>query len=264
VQRVGRPRLVGVVGESGSGKSTLGNAVLGTVPAASGRIEFEGEDITRAGPSRRRELTRDLQVVFQDPFGSLNPMRTVGTTLEEPLLAHRRLPRRERAAQVAEALERVGLAATDARRHPSAFSGGQRQRIAIARALVLRPKLVVCDEAVSALDLSVQAQVLNLLRSQQQELGMSILFISHDTAVVRHVSDRVLVLYQGRLMESGPAAEVCSDPWHPYTRRLLAAAPVADPAEQRAPGRRLSGGDRADPLVRLPVPATVSTRDASL
>lgn len=240
---------VGIVGESGSGKSTLGNAILGVVRPTAGRIAFEGEDITHAGAARRRALTQHIQAVFQDPFGSLNPMRTIGKTLEEPLLAHRKLARRERADKVGEALLRVGLAAADADRYPGSFSGGQRQRIAIARALLLYPKLIICDEAVSALDLSVQAQILNLLRSLQQELNIALLFISHDMAVVRHVSDRVVILYAGKLMESGSTAEICDDPQHPYTQRLLAARPVPDPVEQR--NRHQAG----TPAVTAPVPA---------
>jgi len=219
-----------VVGESGSGKTTLGNAVLGLVPPSRGTIFFAGEDITSTRP---RHLTRDIQVVFQDPHGSLNPVRTIGQTLEEPLLAHRRLSRAQRRAEVAVALERVGLDSGTASRYPAQFSGGQLQRIAIARALMLSPRLVVCDEAVSALDLSIQAQILNLLSRLQHELGLSYLFISHDLAVVRHFSDRVAVFYRGRLMEVGPAAQVCERPDHPYTQALLAAAPVPDPAEQR-------------------------------
>jgi oligopeptide/dipeptide ABC transporter ATP-binding protein len=219
-----------VVGESGSGKTTLGNAVLGLVSPTAGMITFAGLDITATRP---RALTQDIQVVFQDPHGSLNPVRTIGQTLEEPLLAHRSMNRRQRRAEVAAALERVGLADDAASQYPAQFSGGQMQRIAIARALMLSPRLVVCDEAVSALDLSIQAQILNLLRRLQRELGLSYLFISHDLAVVRHVSDRVAVLYRGKLMETGPAARVCDHPDHPYTQALLAAAPVPDPAEQR-------------------------------
>ncbi|MHB8244714.1 MAG: oligopeptide/dipeptide ABC transporter ATP-binding protein [Acidimicrobiales bacterium] len=224
---------VSVVGESGSGKSTLGNAILGIVPATAGTVTFDGEDITHASRSRRRALTQDLQAVFQDPFGSLNPVRTIGQTLEEPLLAHRTLNRPQRVYEIEAALQRVGLTAADTTGYPANFSGGQLQRIAIARALMLHPKLVVCDEAVSALDLSIQAQILNLLRDLQRELSVSFLFITHDMAVVRHISDRVVVLYQGRLMESGTTSEVCDDPRHPYTRRLLAAAPSPDPAAQR-------------------------------
>ena len=222
-----------VVGESGSGKTTLGNAVLGLVPPTAGSIHFAGEDITAASTRRRRQLTENIQVVFQDPHGSLNPARTVGQTLEEPLLAHRTMSRAERRAEVAAALDRVGLDHDAASRYPAEFSGGQLQRIAIARALMLSPRLLVCDEAVSALDLSIQAQILNLLRQLQRDLGLSYLFISHDLAVVRHVSDRVAVLYHGRLMETGTASDVCDPPVHPYTRALLASAPVPDPVEQR-------------------------------
>jgi ABC-type glutathione transport system ATPase component len=216
---------MGIVGESGSGKTTVGHVILGLVRPDSGSVVLDGEDITAAGPRRRRELSRDLQIVFQDPYGSLNPMRTVAQTLEEPLLAHLSLTRRQRQDRVAGALERVGLERADAGRYPGSFSGGQRQRIAIARALMLEPKLVVCDEAVSALDLSVQAQVLNLLRSRQQELGLTLLFITHDLAVVRYICDQVTVLYRGRVVEHGTAEQVCTAPSDPYAKRLLAAVP---------------------------------------
>ncbi len=224
---------LGVVGESGSGKTTLGNAVLGLVTPRAGTIRFAGEEITSATARRRRRLTQDIQVVFQDPHGSLNPVRTIGQTLEEPLLAHRAMKRPQRRAEVAAALQRVGLDRDAAGRYAAQFSGGQLQRIAIARALMLSPRLLVCDEAVSALDLSIQAQILNLLRRLQGELGLSYLFISHDLAVVQHVSDRVAVLYHGRLMETGSVGDVCEHPAHPYTQALLAAAPVPDPVEQR-------------------------------
>jgi peptide/nickel transport system ATP-binding protein len=223
---------VGVVGESGSGKSTLANAVLGMVSVSSGRIRFEGEEITHAKASRRRSLSEHLSVIFQDPYSSLNPSRTIGQTLEEPLLVHRHLSRAEKANAVAAALRRVGLPAAAAERYPGAFSGGQRQRIAIARALMLSPKLVICDEAVSALDLSVQAQVLNLLRDLQRDLQLGYLFISHDIEVVRHVCHRVVVMYRGRIVEEGPTDLVCDSPQHPYTRMLLDAVPVPDPGEQ--------------------------------
>jgi oligopeptide/dipeptide ABC transporter ATP-binding protein len=221
-----------VVGESGSGKTTLGYAVLGLVSPSAGTIRFAGDDITSPA-TRSRQLTQDIQVVFQDPHGSLNPVRAIGQTLEEPLLAHRATNRAGRRSAVTAALERVGLGGDAATRYPGQFSGGQLQRIAIARALMLSPRLVVCDEAVSALDLSIQAQILNLLRRLQCELGLSYLFISHDLAVVRHVSDRVAVLYHGRVMETGTVSDVCDRPAHPYTQALLAAAPVPDPAEQR-------------------------------
>jgi peptide/nickel transport system ATP-binding protein len=223
---------VGIVGESGSGKSTLGNAILGMVPVHSGRIGFDGTDITSAPPARRRALSEHLSVIFQDPYSSLNPSRTIGQTLREPLMVHGRPDAVSARERTTNALARVGLGADALDRYPDAFSGGQRQRIAIARALILSPKLVVCDEAVSALDLSVQAQVLNLLRELQDEMSLSYLFISHDLDVVRHVSRRVLVMYRGHVVEEGPASRICRAPSHPYTQGLLAAAPVPDPAEQ--------------------------------
>jgi ABC-type oligopeptide transport system ATPase subunit len=263
---VAEGETLSVVGESGSGKSTLGNAVLGLVAPAAGTIRFAGEDITAAAPARRRQLTRDIQVVFQNPQGSLNPVRTIGQTLEEPLLAHRSMSRAQRRVDVGAALERVGLDADAAGRYPAHFSGGQLQRVAIARALMLSPRLLVCDEAVSALDLSIQAQVLNLLRRLQRELGLSYLFISHDLAVVRHVSDRVAVLYRGQLVESGPVGDVCDRPNHPYTKALLAAAPVPDPVQQRA--RRMSTPPPPPPArpIRLdltPTPVTISDRSTA-
>jgi oligopeptide/dipeptide ABC transporter ATP-binding protein len=230
---VGSRETVGLVGESGSGKSTIGRAILGLVPVTAGQVAFEGAGITRASHAERRRLGRDLQVVFQDPYSSLNPTRTIGQTLAETLRAQSDAGRDEVEARVSEMLERVGMPADAARRYPAHFSGGQRQRIAIARALMARPKLVICDEPTSALDLSVQAQVLNLLRELQEELDLGYLFISHDLAVVRHLSHRIVVLYKGRIMEQGPAAEVYANPTHPYTRALIEAAPVADPREQR-------------------------------
>ncbi len=233
-------QTVSVVGESGSGKTTLGNAILGLVPPAAGRIAFAGEDVTHAGARRRRALSAEIQAVFQDPYGSLNPVRRIGQTLEEPLLAHERPSRARLRERVGETLRLVGLDADAADRYPSQFSGGQLQRVAIARALMPSPRLIVCDEAVSALDMSIQAQVLNLLRELQDELGVSYLFITHDLAVVRHVSHRVVVMYRGRVMETGTAAEVCERPRHPYTRALLDAAPVPDPVEQRARRRTVA------------------------
>lgn len=224
---------VGLVGESGSGKSTLGRVVLGMTRTKSGEVIFEGEDITHASRARRRALARDIQVVFQDPFGSLNPARTIGATVAEPLLNDASLTRADRSKRVAEALAQVGLPAGVAERYPTQFSGGQRQRIAIARAVIGRPKLVVCDEPVSGLDLSVQAQVLNLLNDLQRRLGLALLFISHDLMVVRHVSHRVAVLYHGEIVEEGEASALMHAPKHPYTRALIAAAPVPDPIAQR-------------------------------
>jgi peptide/nickel transport system ATP-binding protein len=228
---------LGLVGESGSGKSTIGRAVLGLVPAAAGRIVFEGRDITGLGRRHRRLLARDLQVVFQDPYTSLNPSLLVGDTLVEPLLAQGR-PKREAQRVVADLLARVHLPADAARRLPREFSGGQRQRIAIARALAIAPKLIVCDEPVSALDLTTQRTVLDLLLELQEQTGVSYLFISHDLAVVRAISHRIAVLRGGRIVETGTARDVTTRPREAYTQRLLLSAPVADPAEQRR--RRLA------------------------
>jgi peptide/nickel transport system ATP-binding protein len=214
---------VGLVGETGAGKSTVGNAILGLVTPQTGRIRFDGTDIARAGAAQRRRLSEHIQVVFQDPFGSLNPSRTVGQTLAEPYLVHRNHDRDQTRREIARMLELVGLDAADAAEYPTAFSGGQRQRIAIARALMLRPRLVVCDEPVSSLDLSSQAQVLNLLKDLQRDFGMSMLFISHDLAVVRHMADRVCVLHRGAVVERGETEQVCSRPREPYTQRLVAA-----------------------------------------
>jgi len=224
---------VGLVGESGSGKTTLGRVILGLTEATQGQILFDGEDITHASRARRRTLGRDIQVVFQDPYGSLNPARTVGDTLAEPLLSDKSLRTQDIAQRIAEVLQRVGMPADTAQRYPGQFSGGQRQRIAIARAVIAKPRLIVCDEPVSALDLSVQAQVLNLLKELQQSMGLAMLFISHDLTVVRHVSHRTVVLYRGDIVEQGDAAQVHEHPQHPYTRALLAAAPVPDPLIQR-------------------------------
>ncbi len=230
---IGPGETLALVGESGSGKSTLGNAVLGQVPITTGAVFYDGEDITRVNHRRRRELTRFIQAIFQDPYGSLNPVRTVRQTLVEPLLAHERLTAAQQRERVVEALERVGLESDAAQRYPSEFSGGQRQRIAIARALMPGPRLIVCDEPTSALDLSVQAQVLNLLGRLRRELGVSYLFITHDLAIIRHIADRVAVLYRGQIVETGPTAQVCGEPREAYTKALIAAAPVPDPVEQR-------------------------------
>jgi ABC-type glutathione transport system ATPase component len=219
---------VALVGESGSGKSTLGRVVLGLTPATRGSVRFESEDITRASGARRRGLSKEIQAVFQDPNGSLNPALTVGRTLAEPLLVHALETRVPVSARVAEVLDLVGLPAEAAGRYPRQFSGGQRQRIAIARALMMSPKLIVCDEPVSALDLSVQAQILNLFTRLQRETGVSYLFISHDLAVVRHVAQRIVVLYRGDVVERGTTEDVYTHPEHPYTRRLLAAAGLHD------------------------------------
>ncbi|MGP3534267.1 oligopeptide/dipeptide ABC transporter ATP-binding protein [Microbacterium sp. RD1] len=236
---VGRGETVSIVGESGSGKSTIGSAILGLQPAASGSMILDGIDLRAVSRRDRKRLQSTLQAVFQDPFSSLDPSRTVGDAVSEPLrVAFPRMPRAEVAERTAAILARVGLNRAAMTKYPAEFSGGQRQRISIARALVLEPKIVVCDEAVSALDVSVQAQVLNLLAELQREVGTSYVFISHNMAVVRHISDRVVVLYRGRVMEEGLAEDVCDRPAHPYTRSLLASVPVPDVAQQRE--RRLA------------------------
>ena len=228
---VGAGECVGLVGESGSGKSTFGKAILGLAPVASGRIEFDGRDITHLKGARRRELAADVQVVFQDPYGSLNPAMTIGDTLSEPLSVAG-TPAAEARRTVAEMLERVNLPQRCVDRYPSEFSGGQRQRIAIARALVRRPRLIICDEPVSALDLTTQAVVLDLLIELQRDTGVSYLFVSHDLGVVRRICHRVAVMYRGELVEVGDGGQVTRDPRHLYSQKLLAASPVADPALQ--------------------------------
>jgi oligopeptide/dipeptide ABC transporter ATP-binding protein len=229
---------VGLVGESGSGKSTVAGAVLGLTPIHEGSVHFAGRDVTRISFKERRELYRRMQIVFQDPYGSLNPSRTIGRTLAEPLQSYGERDRAAIAARVRTMLEQVHLPPEAADRYPSQFSGGQRQRIAIARALMLSPDLVICDEAVSALDLSVQAQVLNLLRELQVASRLSYLFISHDLEVVRHLCDRVIVLYRGQVMEAGPAERLSTTPAHPYTHALQEAAPLPNPRLQRQRQRR--------------------------
>ncbi|GAA2628340.1 ATP-binding cassette domain-containing protein [Actinomadura fulvescens] len=224
---------LGLVGGSGSGKTTIGRAVLGLVPVAAGTITFAGERVERATPRRRRQLSKDIQVVFQDPYTSLNPSLTIGDTLAEPLLAQG-VPAADARRRIGGLLDRVRLPSDAAGRLPREFSGGQRQRVAIARALAIDPRLIVCDEPVSALDLTTQQTVLDLFLEIQERTGVSYLFISHDLAVVRYISHRVAVIDQGTIVETGDTAEVTERPQHPYTRRLMLAAPVADVAEQRA------------------------------
>jgi ABC-type glutathione transport system ATPase component len=236
---IGYGETLGLVGESGSGKTTLGRALLGLAPVTEGTISFEGRDIGHAKRRQRRALSRDLQVVFQDPYTSLNPSMTVGDILSEPLKVQGKTGADAR-KRVREVLDEVGLPQDTIGRLPREFSGGQRQRVAIARALALSPKLIVCDEPVSALDLSTQARVLDLFLQIQRDTGVSYLFVSHDLDVVRHISHRVAVMYRGEIVEQGPAAIVTSEPEHPYTQRLLLASPVPDPdrQEQRRANRR--------------------------
>ncbi|MDR0849189.1 MAG: ATP-binding cassette domain-containing protein [Propionibacteriaceae bacterium] len=224
---------VGLVGESGSGKTTLGRAVLGLAAPTGGRILFEGHDITHLDIKDRRSLARDLQVVFQDPYTSLNPVLQIADILSEPLIAQG-IEGAEARKRVMALLDRVGMPANAAQRYPREFSGGQRQRIAIARALALKPRLIVCDEPVSALDLTTQARVLDLFVELQRDTGVAYLFITHDLAVVRHISHRVAVMYRGELVETGTTAQVTSAPTHEYTKSLLLAAPTCDPDRQKA------------------------------
>jgi ABC-type glutathione transport system ATPase component len=223
---------LGLVGESGSGKTTIGRAILGLVGVTSGSIRFDGRELVGMPRRERRRLSDDIQVVFQDPYSSLNPSMTVEDILVEPLVARGTSDRKTAASRVRTLLDQVGLPQDAVHRLPREFSGGQRQRIAIARALALRPKLIVCDEPVSALDLSTQARVLDLFISIQEETGVAYLFISHDLAVVRHISHRVAVLYRGDIVEYGDAVDVTQRPEHPYTKRLLMAAPIPDPDRQ--------------------------------
>jgi ABC-type glutathione transport system ATPase component len=239
-------RTVAIVGESGSGKSTIGRAILGLTPIASGSILFEGTNISHIKGAGRRALARDLQVIFQDPVGSLNPSKKIASTILEPMFAQKALNKEESRTRVAELLRRVNLPENAAMRYPGQFSGGQRQRIAIARALAVGPKLVICDEPTSALDVSTQARVLELLREMQRELDLSYIFISHDLAVVRELCDHVLVMRNGEIVESGSPDQICDAPRHAYTKRLVAAAPVPDPVLQRRRRQEwlsLTGGD---------------------
>ena len=241
---------VGLVGESGSGKTTLANAILGLIPVESGEIRFAGQDVAHLSFKERRAFYRQAQIVFQDPYSSLNPVRTIGRILAEPLEALGKTDcaaARERARAM---LVRVGLPEDAEGRYPREFSGGQRQRIAIARALMPSPRLVVCDEATSALDLSIQAQILNVLQDIQAGSGLSYLFVSHDLEVVKHMCNRIVVLYRGQVMESGAAASVFGTPGHPYTYALREAAPVPNPRLQRA--RHLAAsGSTATPVEKL-------------
>jgi oligopeptide transport system ATP-binding protein len=236
--------VLGLVGESGSGKSTLARALLRLVPASQGTVSWRGTDLLRCRGAALRERRRDLQIVFQDPLASLDPLMTVGEILAEPLhIFEPALGARERRMRVAEMLERVGLTPSAAGRYPHEFSGGQCQRIGIARALALRPKFIVADEAVSALDVSTQVQILQLLKNVQTELGLSCLFIAHNLAAVRYVSDRIAVMYAGKIVEVGTAEQICGAPSHPYTKALIAATPTPDPDIEAATRRSMLRGD---------------------
>ncbi len=240
--------VLGLVGESGCGKSTLARTVMQLVPTTGGTVVLEGKNLTASSSSDVLEVRRDLQMVFQDPYASLNPRMTVFATLAEPLLVHKVCKPAEVAAHVGELMETVGLAPRFMQKYPHEFSGGQRQRIAIARALALRPKVVLADEPVSALDVSIQAQILNLLAELVRKMGLSLIFIAHDLSVVKHISDRVAVMYLGKIVELGPANDVIDHPVHPYTRALVSAIPTPNPDEERSRKRIVLPGDPPSPI----------------
>jgi oligopeptide/dipeptide ABC transporter ATP-binding protein len=245
---IGRGQTLGLVGETGCGKSTLARCIAGLIPVTSGKVTFEGRDITNLSRRAMRPFRREIQMIFQDPYGSLNPRRRVGAIIGDPFTIHRTVTHSERKKAVQELMERVGLNPEHYNRFPAEFSGGQRQRIGVARALALRPKLIICDEPVSALDVSIQAQVLNLLSDLQDDFGLSYLFIAHDLSVVKHVSNAVVVMYLGRVAEQGLKGSVYGTPRHPYSVALMSAAPAADPESAAARQRVILTGDVPSPI----------------
>ena len=242
-------QTLGIVGESGSGKSTIGRSILRLVESQKGRVVWQGNDLLKLSDEDMRRARRDMQIIFQDPLSSLDPRMTVADIIAEPLqIAEPKLTRKERLLEVQKIMAAVGLAPEMVNRYPHEFSGGQAQRIGIARAIITRPKLVICDEPVSALDVSIQAQILQLLDKLRQDFGLSLIFISHDLSVVRLVCDHVMVLYLGRVIESGPSSDVFNHPKHPYTQALLSAVPVPDPKLARGRKRVVLKGDPPSPI----------------
>jgi peptide/nickel transport system ATP-binding protein len=244
--KIHRGEVLGLVGESGSGKTTAGRAILRLIEPTSGEVKFDGQDVIKLSKNDMREYRKKMQIIFQDPFASLNPRMTVGDIIGEALQIHNLAKGQARVDRVAELLRQVGLSPDHMRRYPHEFSGGQRQRIGIARALAVKPEFIVADEPVSALDVSIQAQVVNLLEDLQRDLGLTLLFIAHDLAVVEYICDRVVVMYLGKVMEVAPAKELYLNPKHPYTEALLSAAPIPDPTIKRE--RILLEGDIPSPI----------------
>ena len=245
---VGKGEVLGLVGESGCGKSTLARTIMQLLPTTGGAVILNGKNIAGATAKELVAHRREMQMVFQDPYASLNPRMTVYATLAEPILVHKLCPPSEVPARVAELMKIVGLAPRFMQKYPHEFSGGQRQRIAIARALALNPKVVIADEPVSALDVSIQAQILNLLSELCRKMNLSLVFIAHDLSVVKHISDRVAVMYLGKIVELGPATEVIERPMHPYTRALVSAIPTPNPDAERGRKRIVLGGDPPSPI----------------
>lgn len=245
---VARGEVLGLVGESGCGKSTLARTIMQLVPTTEGTVVLEGKNLTTGSVAEVRDVRRDLQMVFQDPYASLNPRMTVFDTLAEPLRVHRVCEPSEIPAKVAELMQHVGLAPRFMQKYPHEFSGGQRQRIAIARALALQPKVVIADEPVSALDVSIQAQILNLLSQLTKKMNLTLIFIAHDLSVVKHISDRIAVMYLGKIVELGRAVDVIERPLHPYTRALVSAIPTPNPDAERTRQRIVLPGDPPSPI----------------